>query len=134
MSLAVITNEYLALGGTDRSSYVRSAVLTLESKAVPSETMGDAWEEFLAGLKSGKLDVEWADDVAASAIDSVLWALFGTIVTFEVRLDGGAVGASNPKYTGSVLVTDHSIGGGIGELAGKKSSWPTSGAVSRATS
>lgn len=134
MALFVLTNAYLALATVDRSAFVKSATLNLEVDAQDSTTFGDSWTEFIAGLKSGTLEIEWADDVAASAIDSVLWALFGTNTTFEVRGDGAAVGASNPKYTGSVLVKDHSIGGAIGELAQKKSSWPTSGTVSRATS
>lgn len=133
MAAVVITNMYVALAGTDRSTYVKSATLSLESDAVSSETMGDTWKEFLAGLKSGQLDIEWADSVTTGEIDSVLWALFATSATFEVRLDGAAVGVSNPKFTGSVLVKDHSIGGAIGEQAMKKSSWPTTGTVTRAT-
>jgi hypothetical protein len=44
------------------------------------------------------------------------------------------VGASNPKYTGSVLITQASIGGAVGELAMKSLTFPVTGAVTRAVS
>lgn len=134
MAVFALTNMYTALNGTDRSTTIRSSTLSLEVNTLNTETFGDTWEEFIAGLKKGSLELEFVDDVAASAIDSILFPLFGTVVPFEVRADGGTVTTSNPKYTGSVLINSHMLGGAIGELAQKKVSYPTSGTVTRATS
>lgn len=135
MAVFAITSEYTALNGSDLSAYIKSSVLTVDVAALDTTDMGSSgWTDNIGGLKSGTLAINFQDDVAASAIDSILWPLLGTVVTFEVRATSSAVGTSNPKYTGSVLITQHSIGGAVGELAMKTLSFPTSGAVTRATS
>jgi hypothetical protein len=134
MAKFALVNEYVALNSTDLSDRVVSATLTIEAEGLDSTTMGVTWKEMIAGLKSAELEIEWADDVADSEIDDTLWSLFGTVVSFEVRADAGSVSSSNPKYTGNVLINQHSIGGQVGELAKKSTTFPTSGAVSRAES
>ena len=56
------------------------------------------------------------------------------IGVFEIRLSDAAVSATNPKYTGSILISQHNLGGAVGELAAKNLTFQTSGAVTRATS
>lgn len=132
----VLTSEYLALAGTDVSSNIKKAELTLESDAQEVTTFGDAgWKTFLAGLKSAELAISYLNDVAAAALDSIMFPLFGTVVTFEVRASNAVVGTSNPKYTGSVLIDKwQPIGGGVGDVNAADVSYKSSGAVSRATS
>lgn len=136
MAKTVITAEYVAINGTDISAYLKKGELSLESDAQDSTTFSSAgWKEFLGGLKSGDLSLNYLNDVAAAALDSIMWALFGTVVTFEVRVSNAAVGASNPKYTGSVLVQGWKpVGGSVGDINAADVSYPTSGAVTRATS
>jgi len=135
MAAFALTNEYFALNAVDMSSFVKSATLTLDAAALDSTAMGDSWTEQTPGLKSGTLALTFNDDYAATTVDDRLFPLFGTVVTFEVRpVAGIAVSATNPRYTGSVLVTQHTIGGDVGSLAAKQLSFPTSGTVTRATS
>jgi len=134
----VITAAYLALSGTDYSSYCSKIELSLQSEEKDSTTFGSSgWKENLLGLGSGSLAMTFKQDVAASAIDSALSALFfaKTAVTFEVRLNSSAVGASNPKYTGSVTPKEWKpISGAVGDIAEVDISWNVTGAVTRATS
>jgi len=133
MAAFALTSEYLALNSTDVSAYVKSAVLVVDSAQLDSTTMGDSWTEVTGGLKSGTLTITFQDDLAAGALDATLWPLFGTNVTFEVRGTSSSVGASNPKWTGSVHIAQHAVGGGIGEMAQKSVTYPTTGTVTRAT-
>lgn len=134
MAKQAILAGYLALNGTDLSTYVKSAAVNVEVDPLDSTTFGSAgWMENIAGLKSATLEATALNDVAAAAIDSVIWPLLGTVVTFEVRLNNTTVSTSNPKYTGSVLVTGHNVGGEVGSLAQLDWSFPTSGAITRAT-
>lgn len=135
MAKMILQASYVSLNGTDLSSYASSIELSTEVDEKEVTTFGSGgWKEVLGGLKSGGLSVEFKQDFAVSALDSIMWALFGTVVTFEVRAANSAVGTSNPKYTGSVLVKEWSpIGGGVGDVAEVKISLPTSGAVTRAT-
>lgn len=134
MAKIVLTAEYVAINGTDISAYLKKGELALESDAQDSTTYGSAgWKEFLGGLKSGELSLNYLNDVAAAALDSIMWALFGTVVTFEVRASNAVVGASNPSYSGSILVKEWKpIGGGVGDINAADVSYPTSGAVARA--
>ncbi len=134
MSVLALINEYVELNSVDMSDHVKSATLALEAAQLDPTAMGDSWTKAHGGLKSGTLTIEFLDDFDASEVDATLWSIFGTVVTFEVRPDAGSVGTSNPSYTGSVLITSHSVGGSLGELAMKSLSLPTSGTVSRATS
>lgn len=135
MAKIVLTTEYIALNATDLSTYCSKAELQLESEAKDVTTFGSAgWKEFLGGLKSGTLALEFKQDFAAAALDSILWPLFGTVVAFEVRPTSAVVGTSNPKYTGSVLISQYNpVTGGVGDEATVSISLPTSGAVARAT-
>lgn len=133
MAVFALINEYVTLNAVNLSDHVRSATLALEASALDSTAMGDTWTENVFGLKSGTLTIEFNDDYAASSVDSTLWSAFGTNVTFEVRPDAGAVSATNPKYTGSVGIAQHNVGGSLNEVARKSVTLPLSGAVTRAT-
>ncbi|MFM9643135.1 phage tail protein [Streptomyces turgidiscabies] len=135
MAFMVLTTEYVALNSTDLSAYANKGELTVEVDEKDVTTYGSAgWKSVIGGLKSGTLAIEFKQDFAASALDSILWPLFGTVVTFEVRPTSSAVGTSNPKWTGSVLIKElKPISGGVGDEATQSVSFPTSGAVTRAT-
>jgi hypothetical protein len=133
MAVFMVSSEYVAIAGVDQSANFKSATLAVDAAQLDTTDFASAgWTEVIGGLKSGTLTLSVQDDMADGAIDDDLWALLGTVVTFEIRPTSSAVGTSNPKYTGSVLVTSHSIGGDVGSLAMKSLTWPTSGAITRA--
>lgn len=135
MAFMVLTSEYLSLNASDLSAYTNKAELTVEVDEKDVTTYASAgWKKVIGGLKSGGLSVEFKQDYAAAALDSILWPLFGTVVAFEVRPTSAAVGTSNPKWTGEVLIKElKPIQGGVGDEASMSVSFPTSGAVTRAT-
>ncbi|MEV0112354.1 hypothetical protein AB0H77_03720 [Streptomyces sp. NPDC050844] len=134
MPKMVLLAEFVSLGGNDLSEYCRKAELSTEVEDKDVTTYASlGWKELLGGLKSGELGLEFLQDVAATEIDSIMWPLLGTVVPFEVRLSQAAVGASNPKYSGSVLVNGwNPIEGSVGDEASVSVGYPTSGAVARA--
>ncbi|MFC6017215.1 hypothetical protein ACFP2T_13485 [Plantactinospora solaniradicis] len=136
MAKMVLKASYLALNGVDRSSWTSKIELSTEVEDKDVTTFASlGWVEILGGLKSGQLAVGFKQDVAASQLDATMWALFGEIVTFEVRLSNAAAGASNPAWTGSVLIKEWKpIAGAVGDAAEMDLTFPTSGAVVRATS
>lgn len=134
MAKRVLTAEYLSINGVDRSSYTKKAELTLNSSAQETTTYGDGgWETFLGGLKSAELSWDYLNDLADANLDDTMFALFGTVVAFEIRGDNAVVGVNNPKYTGSILIDKWvPVGGSIGDVNGAGVSYKTSGAVARA--
>ncbi|MEU8379779.1 hypothetical protein [Streptosporangium sp. NPDC048865] len=133
MGVLALVNEYVVINAVNWSDHVKAATLTVDAAQLDPTAMGDGWTKVAGGLKSGQLAIEFLDDFAAANLDATLWPLLGTVVTFEVRPDAGAVSTSNPKYTGNVFIGQHIVGGSIGELAMKGVTYPTSGAVARAT-
>lgn len=136
MAFMVLTAEYVSLGGNDLKAYCNKAEISVEVEEKDVTTYASAgWKEMIGGLKSGELALEFKQDFAASALDSILWPLFGTVAAFEVRPTQSSVGTSNPKWTGNVLVKElKPISGGVGDEASMSVSFPTTGAVTRATS
>ena len=135
MPTMVLLAQYLALNGTDLSAYTRKAEVSVEVEEKDVTTYASlGWKVVAGGLKSGELALEFLQDVAATKIDSIMWPLLGTVVTFETRLDQAAVSTNNPKYTGSVLIKSwNPVEGSVGDEASVGVTYPTSGAVTRAT-
>lgn len=133
MAVFAYTDAYLVVNSVNLSDHVKSVTLTVDVAQLDTTAMGDTWTEQIGGLKSGSIAVTFNDDMAASNVDATIWPALGTVVTFELRPTSSAVGATNPKWTGSVLISGTSVGGGVGELAAKSVTWPTSGTVTRAT-
>lgn len=135
MPKMVLLAQFLSINGTDLSEYTRKAELATEVEDKDVTTYASlGWKELLGGLKSGELSIEFLQDFAASELDSIMWPLFGTVVPFEVRADQSAVGASNPAYTGNILIKEWKpIEGSVGDEASVSVDYPTSGQVTRAT-
>lgn len=136
MAKMVLTAAYLNVNATDLSSYTSKIDLQIDVKDEDTTTFAsNGWSESIGGLKSGKLSVTFKQDVAASALDSIVWPLLGTVVPFEVRLVNTARSTSNPAYTGSVVITKWApISGDVGKVAEVSIDWVPTGAITRATS
>lgn len=136
MAKMVLLSTFVGINSVDRSSWCNKAELVVEVEAKDVTTFGsNGWMEYLGGLKSGTLSLEFKTDFADSALDDTMWALLGTVVTFEVRPTSAAAGASNPSYTGSVLINGWTpISGNVGDEATVSVSFPVTGAVTRAES
>lgn len=136
MAVFALVNESIVLNGVDLSDHVKSATLTVSADQLDSTAMSSlGWKQMIGGLKGGTLAITFNQDFAASNVDATLWAAFGSIVTFAVKPVNTTTSATNPQYSGSVLVSEHQpVGNGVGELAQVSVTFPTTGTVTRATS
>lgn len=132
----VLKTTFLSIAGQDVSDWCSKIELTCEVEEKDVTTYGSAgWMEVIGGLAKGQLAVQFKQDYVDDQLDEDLWALFGTVTTFETRPTSAAVGVSNPKWSGSILIKElKPISGSPGDVAEMDVSWPTSGAVTRATS
>jgi hypothetical protein len=136
MAKMVLTAAYLALNSVDRSSWCSKIELAVEVEEKDVTTFAsEGWKEVLGGIKSGSLAVTFKNDIADDQLDETMWALLGQTTAFEVRASNASVGASNPKWTGSVLIKNWTpIAGAPGDVNEASYTWPTSGKVERGTS
>lgn len=135
MAAFSMTDCYIAINSVDRSSYIKSVTVHVESNELDQTDFADSgWMSPLSGLKSGNIQLTFNQDMAASAIDSIMWALLWSTTTFEIRATNAAVTTSNPKYTGSMLVKEWTpVSGSVGDLGEVSVTFPLSGALTRAT-
>lgn len=135
MAKMVLLAQFLSINSNTLNSYTKKAELTVEVEDKDVTNYASlGWKEVLGGLKSAELSCEFLQDFAAAQLDAIFWPLLGTVVPFEVRADQAAVGTSNPKYTGSILINGwNPIEGSVGDEATVSLGFPTSGAVVRAT-
>jgi len=132
MSIYALTSQVITINSVDYSDHLKAATLTVDAAQLDTTDFASGgWVEQIGGLKSGTLALEFMDDVADNDVDEELWALLGTVVTFTIKAATGSISASNPEYQGSVLITSHSIGGAVGDLATKSLSFPVSGSITR---
>ena len=135
MAKFVLTDASLVINSVDLSDHVASVTLELNSEEIDTTSFGSTFMSKTGGLKSGTLSIDFQQDFASSEVDQTMFPLFGTTTTFVLKATSGSVSATNPSYSGSILVNQHiPVANAVGELATMSVSFPTSGTITRATS
>lgn len=135
MAILVLTAATLLLNAVDRSSLCSKVELAADVDEKDVTTFTSAgWKSVIGGLKSGNLAITFKNDLAVGGLDEIMWGLFGTVIPFAVRATSSAVSTSNPNYTGNILVKSWTpITGAPGDVNEASYTFPTSGAITRAT-
>ena len=134
MAKFVATDYKVTINGQNLSTSLASVELPVELDEQETTAFGSEWRTRIAGLKSGSITLEFHQDFAAGALDSILWPLLGTNATVVVSPTSGTVTASNPSYSGVFLVSQYTpFSSTVGDLATVGITWQLSGALTRAT-
>lgn len=134
MARIVLTNAVVKINSVDLSDHIANIELSQEFDDVETTAFGDAGRTRTGGLEDSSISLDFHQDFAAASVDATISPLVGGTASFEILPNGTAVSATNPKYTGTVLVTEWSaVSGAVGELATASVTWPVSGVVTRAT-
>jgi hypothetical protein len=137
MAKFVVTDPVIVLNSGTVTTSAASITISVEADDIETTAFGSSsgFRTRIGGLKQGNVDIEFHQDMASGAIDSVVYALLGSTAAVKVRPGGtAAIGTSNPEYQFDVLVTQwNPIDSAVGDLATVSVSWPITGAVTRAT-
>lgn len=133
MAVLALTNQYNTFNAVDWSDHVKAGTITAEADQLDSTAMGDSWRESTGGLKSGQYQIELLDDFASGSVDATSWSAFntGTPVAVACRPVNTTIAATNPEYQFNVLPNTWTMGGSLGEMAGKSLTYPITGAITR---
>ena len=104
----------------DISAYVTNAVINQIVDELEVTSMGSTAHQFVAGLQSGTLTLDFINDWASAQVMQTLNDCFGqTISVSMITVKGTAVSAANPSYQFSILVNNLTpVGqGGVAEIA-----------------
>lgn len=136
MARIVLTDAYIKLNNVDLSDHIASVEIAQSFDSVETTAFGDSGRTRTGGLEDSSITLSFHQDFAAASVDATIAPLVGGTTAFEVRAVGTAtaVSATNPKWTGTVLITEWSpLSGAIGELSTADVTWPVSGQVARGT-
>ena len=135
MAKFVATNYSITSGGTDFSASLASAELSIEVDDVETTAFGASSRTRVGGLQTATLTLDFMQDFAASSVDATLQPLLGSTAAIVIKPTSGSVGATNPTYSFTCLVTQYSpFASSVGDLATLSVTWPVTGDITRATS
>lgn len=120
---------------TELTDHVMALTLNRALDELDVTAMGNLGHSFIAGLDASTLAVDFLNDDAASNVMATLNTLYGTLSAFKVIQNSTtAISATNPVYTGTILVNKLTpIAGKVGDVATQSLTFTISGTVSQAT-
>ena len=136
MAKIVLLDAQLSINNSDLTAWCAKIELSdeFEVKGTTTFASGGA-EENLGGLEKFEASIMFKNDYSAAALDSIMWALRRSVVTFAARADDAAVSANNPQYSGKLVISKWvPISGAVGDVAEVDVSYPGSGPLARVTS
>lgn len=109
----------ILLGGVDYSDEITSLLITRRRNLVARPaTFGNSRETQKAGTLTEELTINFINGTAAALVWAELWDAIDTDsaeLTFSGTLTDAAIGADNPAFTGTCIVTGVSVGGQVGQ-------------------
>ena len=135
MAKIVLKDASVTINSVDLSVHIAQVTLVTEVNEVPTTAMGDTASTRVGALKDSSVSLDFHQDYAASSVEATLYPLIGTNTPIVVKPTSAAVGAANPSYTFTALISSHSpVAGAVGELSTFSVTYPISGEVTKATS
>lgn len=133
MATFAFTDASVVINSVDLSNDTRSVTLNVTGDELDDTAMGDTFRSRIGGLKDWSVSLEFNSDFAASQVDATLFPLLNTTTTITIKPTSAAVSATNPSYSGSVLVSQaNPLGNSVGDLATVSVTWPGAGTLTRA--
>lgn len=136
--MAVFLNNAVGvkINTVDLSDHVKSITLNRQFDELEVTAMGDSSHRFVKGLESSTLTLSFLNDDAAASVLATLQAAWGTSVAFSLlQTKGTAVSATNPLYTGTILVNKTTdINGATGDISTQDITFTINSVVTVATS
>lgn len=136
MAKFIYKDASLVLNSVDLSDHVVSLTLDVSADLQEDHAMGDSTKTRLVGLKDWSVSIDFRQDFAASEVDATLWGIMNgaVAVPIVIKPTSAAVSATNPSYSGNVVLESYPpLGGSVGDIAGTSVSLQAAGDLTRAT-
>jgi hypothetical protein len=118
--MAVFLNNGVSVtfNSVDLSAYVTSVTVNQSFDELEVTAMGDSAHKFAKGLEASTITLDFLNDNAATTVIPTLRAAYGTTVPVVIKQTTGAVSASNPSYSTTVLVNNlQNVNGGPADIS-----------------
>lgn len=136
MTKIVLLDAQLGIANNDFTDWTAKIELSDEFDVKPTTTFGSGGaEENLGGLEKFEMAITFRQDYDDNAVDELMWNMRRQNVTFACRAKETAVSASNPQYSGTIVIAKWvPLAGNVGDVAEADVTFPGSGPLARATS
>jgi hypothetical protein len=136
MSAVHGSNQYFSWNGVVLHTWADNIQFPRKGETADTTAMGSGIvpKTFIPGPTEGEISVDFVWDGAAGGPDATLAGALNTAQAFEYRANNGAVGVTNPKYTGTAILDQYDITGAVGSKVAAKAHFKITGAITRATS
>ena len=137
MAKFVVTSTSVTVNSVDVSASCARAELSINASEVETTDFGSAgYVEVIGGLKSGTVSLDFHSDFGAGGVSETFENLIGTVIPIVLIAGNGTeASGTTPSYSFNALVTSFTpVSGAVGDLATFSVSFPTSGAITVATS
>ena len=133
MGLIVLKNAYVMVNNVDLSDHVKSVTVNYSAESLENTAMGATTKSRQAGLLDWSVEVEFYQDYANAKVDATLFPLVGAAAfAIHVKPENAAIAATNPDYTGNVILPEYSpVSGSVGELSTVSVTFEAAGALTR---
>lgn len=136
MARIVLTDAKVTINGVNLSDHIASITLNESADVVETTAFSNTAKTRVAGLLDNSVTLEFHQDFASSSVEATIngtSSLVGTVTAIVVQPTSAAVGATNPTYSFSALVSEWTpLNGSVGELSTASVTWPISGAITKA--
>lgn len=131
----VLFDAFILINAVNVSDHGNKVEIPFSVDEEDITAFGATWKARTGGLKDASLSIDFINDFVNAQLDQTMFALLGTVVSFEVRPTSAARSTGNAAYTGNIFIKEWKpIAGNVGKLAMSSVSFPTSGTVLRQTS
>jgi predicted secreted protein len=120
----------------DLSDHVESVTISTTKDTPETTAMGADWRARLSGLKDWNASLGLHQDFAASDVDAAIYAAFNAAsATLVIKPTSDAVSATNPSFSGSVIVPSYQpLNGNVGDVSKMSVDLQGNGVMTRAIS
>lgn len=131
----VLLDAQLSIANNDLTPWCKKVELSDEFEAKKTTTFASGGaEENKGGLESFDIAITLNQDYDVAALDSIMWALRRSTVTFATRAMASAVTSSNPQYSGKIVIVKWvPLSGSVGDVGEVDVTYPGSGPLARVT-
>jgi hypothetical protein len=130
----VLFDAFILINAQNISDHANKIEIPFSADEEDVTAFGQTWKARTGGLKDASLNIDLFNDFVAAQLDSIMFPLLGTVVTFEARPTSAARSTGNAAYTGSIFIKEWKpLSGSVGKVTMASVSFPTSGAVLRQT-
>lgn len=140
--MALVLTGSLAFGGTGTDDLTSDAVHSDEITSFKVTANVDTIEvpatmttpiHGRGGAADYSLTISYLSNDIAGTFFRQLWSKLGTTLTFSGTMRSGSISATNPVWYGSFVVTEASLGAAAQQLSTGSTTFPMTGAPTKAT-